>query len=72
MGPGPGARGDGGRRVWLDGAQADESLNEGEAPTQSCHRDVTPILTALLCEGGDQVVGHEFQLRSRVVSRKLC
>src|SRR5207302_525287 len=62
----------GGGRVRLDAALLDEGLNEGETLAQGRYRDVPAVFAAVLGQGGDQVVGDEFQLRSRVVSRKPC
>jgi len=45
--------------------------NERQTLTQGGHRDVTTILFALVCERCNQVFGDEFQLCSRVVSRKF-
>src|SRR5438093_13333817 len=66
MGPGVGWR------VVLHVAALDESLHEREALAQGSHRDVSTIFAVLLRQRGDQVVEDDFQLRARILCRKVC
>ena len=71
MGAGPSPEEGGGRWVQLNVAPLDECLNEGEALAQGRYCDVTTIFVAMLRQGGDQILGDEFQLSVRIFGAKV-